>query len=332
MPTLKEDLKELFLGQIASKPSGYYAHIVTLRLTESYPVFRTDEGLNIARVASGRTEQQPVDRITMFMRKQTTPERLRGRELLRHYAGEVMESCSYNEHDAKKKIGPCGQCPDCVTYGFAIGESGAEKAKVFGDTAYSLTGSEISSTLRTFNAPNESGIMYDPESEQTSNRINSTEYALPGLIFPSVTTLRDMPFEFFAYILNNILTTPRYGAITTRTGRVENRVQALVFADGEIMSNLALTQALYDALVAENEWKENELVDIQTVERVLPVVLNNLLAEARVRVHETIMGENLQAFMQAFDAEYGQQIEGLIADLFALSHEYRQRVSGKKGK
>lgn len=325
------ELQSLFPSEIALRPNGFYAHIVALRLTESYPVFRTDEGLNTARVAIGRQNPKPIDRVTMFMRKQTTPERLRGRELLRLYDDGGMSACAYNEHDDKKKIGPCGQCPDCVTYGFAIGNSGAEKAKVFGDTAYSLTGHEISHTLRTFNAPNEGGIMYDPQSSKTSNRINSTEYALPGLVFPSVTTLRDLPFDLFCYVLNNILSTKRYGAITTRTGRVENRVLAIVLADGEIMSNLALTQALYDELIAQNKWTEDDLTDVYAVGSVLPSVLEHLLADARVQIKGVVMGEDLQEFLQDFDRDFTQQFAGRIPALFALSRNYSERRTGKKG-
>lgn len=328
--SILNELAELFPKEIALRPSGFYAHIITLRLTESYPVFRTDEGLNTARVAVGRQWPELIDRVTIFMRKQTTPERLRGRELLRKYdKGQEMQKCTYNEHDAKKKIGPCGQCPDCVTYGFAIGDSGAEKAKVFGDTAYSLTGHDVSHTLRTFNAPNESGVMYDAESKQTSNRINATEYALPGLIFPSVTTLRDLPFEFFEYILNNILSTKRYGAITTRTGRVENHVVGIAIADGEIMSNLALTQALYDALEKEDLWPQDDLVTMDAVYQVLPRILEQLLAESRVQVADFLIRDELSEFLRDFDQEFTQKLDEQIPQLFALARDYRESLTGR---
>jgi CRISPR-associated protein Csc2 len=42
--------------------------------------------------------------------------------------------------------------------------------------------------------------------------------------------------------------TRHYGAQTTRTGRVRNELLGVVFADGEIVSNLRWTQAIYDLI------------------------------------------------------------------------------------
>ena len=42
-----------FPVEVPAKPSGYYAHLVMLRVTESYPLFQTDGELNTARVAAG---------------------------------------------------------------------------------------------------------------------------------------------------------------------------------------------------------------------------------------------------------------------------------------
>ena len=89
MNQLKSDL---FPTQVPPKPSGNYAHIIMLRLTESYPLFQTDGELNTARVSAGAKNGEIITRLTMFKRKQTTPERLTGRELLRKYGFISMES------------------------------------------------------------------------------------------------------------------------------------------------------------------------------------------------------------------------------------------------
>src|SRR5258708_8003315 len=222
--TTLNDLSSLFPSAIPLRPEAHYAHLIVLRTTESYPIFRTDGDLNTARIPAGRTDKSIVDGIAMFMRKQTTAERLRGRELLRG-ASLLPEECKYNEN-------PCGRCPDCVAYGYAIGDGGAEKSKVYSDTAYSLSDHAISHEIRTFNAPGETGTMYDQEAAKTSNRINSTEYVKPGVVFPAVMTLRDLTFPLFCYVLNNLLSTQRYGATTTRTGRVENKVIGIVLGNG----------------------------------------------------------------------------------------------------
>ena len=95
-------------------PGARYAHILVLRTTESYAVFKTDGELNVARVQRGLASPDLVSRVVLFKRKQTTPERLPGRELLRRYGiyEQIGKTCEYNS-------GPCGVCPDFRTRGFS---------------------------------------------------------------------------------------------------------------------------------------------------------------------------------------------------------------------
>ena len=107
-----------------------------MRETESFPVFQTDGSLNVIRVQAGRKDASLISRIVMFKRKQSSPERLTGRELLRYY-GTISDQtgnrfCEYNSRNF------CKSCPDCIHYGFAIGDEGAEKAKVYTDSAFSV--------------------------------------------------------------------------------------------------------------------------------------------------------------------------------------------------
>lgn len=316
---------KFFPEAVPTRPGGHYAHIVTLRVTESYPIFRTDGGLNVARVPVGRSDPTLVDRITMFMRKQTTPERLRGRELLRQYNAPLVDECRYNES-------PCGTCPDCVAYGYAIGDTGAEKAKVFGDSAYSLSAHTVSHEVNTFNAPNEGGIMYDPADNKTSNRINSTEYVKPGVIFPTVTTTRDLTFTMFCYVLNNLISTKRYGATSTRTGRVDNQVIAIIVADGEIMSNLALTQALYDMLQTRKAWPDDDLVSVGVALDAAQEVLPALIRQADVHVRAQLVGSELTTFLDEFRVQVSQQPEQMIGQVVKDAAEYRTRLTAKPDK
>ena len=74
------DRLDVFHQEIPKLPSGKYAHIVMLRETNSFALFQTDGELNICRVSLGRKEQLAGTRIVLFKRKQSTPERLTGRE------------------------------------------------------------------------------------------------------------------------------------------------------------------------------------------------------------------------------------------------------------
>jgi CRISPR-associated protein Csc2 len=239
MKFLKTLDSKFFHDEIPAKPMGKYAHFITIRVTESYPLFQTDGELNKARVSAGIEDKTHISRLAMFKRKQSTPERLTGRELLRNYKIGDWEKCDYNVDFSKTT-------PDCILYGFAIGDSGSEKSKVVVDTAYSITPFDDSHLNFTLNAPFESGTM-SRQGEVTS-RINSQDHILPQVFFPSIVTLKDPTETGFLYVFNNILRTRHYGAQTTRTGRVRNELIGVIFADGEIVSNLRWTQKIYDLM------------------------------------------------------------------------------------
>lgn len=235
---------KFFHSEIPAKPMGKYAHFVTIRITESYPLFQTDGELNKARVRAGIESTEVISRLAMFKRKQSTPERLTGRELLRNYQIGDWEKCDYNVDFSKTT-------PDCILYGFAIGDAGSEKSKVVVDTAYSITPFDDSHLNFTLNAPFENGTM-SRQGEVTS-RINSQDHILPQVFFPSIVTLKDPTESGFLYVFNNILRTRHYGAQTTRTGRVRNELIGVIFADGEIVSNLRWTQKIYDLMSNANQ-------------------------------------------------------------------------------
>jgi CRISPR-associated protein Csc2 len=203
-----------FPAQVPPKPSGYYAHIVMLRVTESYPLFQTDGELNTARVSAGVANSQVITRLTMFKRKQTTPERLVGRELLRHYgliSPEFTDSSDKRTEDEhglpldEYNVRFCQWTPDAIAYGYAIGDSGSERSKVLSDTCYSLTPYDDSHEAFTLNAPYESGTM--SQRGEVTSRINEQDHIVPQVIFPCVLTTRDLTWPLFRYVLNNVLRT-----------------------------------------------------------------------------------------------------------------------------
>ena len=322
-----------FPKEVLPKPSGYYAHIILLRVTESYALFQTDGELNTARVrASAKKEvTDMMTRIEVFKRKQTTPERLTGRELLRHHQFLSTEPsvdrkiikdpngvpiCDYNEAF-------CMTCPDCITYGFAIGDSGSEKSKVITDTAYSLTAYDNSHETRTLNAPYEDGTM--SRQGKVTSRISEQDHVKPGVIFPTVITIRDVTANLFRYILNNVVRTRHYGAQTTRTGTVANHPIGLVQTDREIFSNLKFTQRLYDALQAKQAIHSHEPVDIhialQTSEEILP----DLLQKDGVHRDQVTLGNDLRSLVEEVRSATSEQTKQMLRAAFADSQAYHAR-------
>jgi CRISPR-associated protein Csc2 len=281
MTFLKTIDAKFFHSEIPYKPMGKYVHFLTVRVTESYPLFQTDSELNKARVRAGVTDKTTISRLSMFKRKQSTPERLVGRELLRNYGLMTAEECEYNVSFAMNN-------PDCIIYGFAIGESGSEKSKVVVDTAFSITSFDESHETFTLNAPYENGTM--SRKGEVTSRINQQDHIRPQVFFPSIVTLKDPTEASFLYVFNNILRTRHYGAQTTRTGRVRNELVGVVFADGEITSNLRWTQKIYDLMKTNNTLKSPDPLDEEDVIESAKNAIESLMSEEFI-VHTKFIGE-----------------------------------------
>jgi len=323
--------QDVFHSSIPLIPQGKYVHFVVLRETSSFPLFQTDQELNFARVSAGRTEndksEATISRVVLFKRKQTTPERLTGRELLRRYgltsdeeSGDTARYCEYNSEHF------CKHCPDCIYYGFAIGQEGSERSKVMVDSAFSLSDYDESHQSMTFNAPYEHGTM--SKNGATKSSFGEQDHVLPQVFFPAIITLRDPTEAAFIYVLNNILRTKRYGAQTTRTGSVENHLVAIAFTDGEICSNLKLTQTLYDTLEKDEEgqtkkgpYRSNALV------KDMASALPSLLKEDRVTTHLLVDGENLSALMEEVSelVTHEESLVRVLQHAYAESEEYAAR-------
>jgi CRISPR-associated protein Csc2 len=287
----------VFHSAIPLIPMGKYVHFVILRETSSFPLFQTDQVLNFAQVSAGRTNSDVISRIVIFKRKQTTPERLTGREILRRYdfttdeeSNDKARYCEYNSEHF------CKHCPDCIYYGFAIGQEGSERSKVLVDSAFSLSDYDLSHQSMTFNAPYEHGTM--SKNGTTRSSFGEQDHVIPQIFFPSIITVRDPTEAEFIYVLNNILRTKRYGAQTTRTGTLENHLVAVAFTDGEICSNLKLTQTLYDQLAEEGtgQIKKGPYQASYLIEK-MAIALPDLLKEDRVTTHELLIGESMHALL-----------------------------------
>ncbi|MBD2729041.1 type I-D CRISPR-associated protein Cas7/Csc2 [Nostoc sp. FACHB-892] len=337
MVILKTVESKFFQSEIPYKPMGKYVHFLTIRITESYPLFQTDAELNKARVRAGVKDKTTISRLSMFKRKQSTPERLVGRELLRNYGFMTAEECEYNVNFAMDN-------PDCIIYGFAIGDSGSEKSKVVVDTAFSITAFDESHETFTLNAPYENGTMASKGENgskpgEVTSRINQQDHIRPQVFFPSIVTLKDPTEASFLYVFNNILRTRHYGAQTTRTGRVRNELIGVVFADGEITSNLRWTQAIYDQMKSNNTLNAPDPLDEDDVITAAKNAIEALMADEFI-VHTDFIGDafvslinevktltgsekGIQAILQKADAE---------AKDYAKKHISKKKTAAKAGK
>lgn len=252
-----------FLPAYSNYPRGHYVTLLIARHVESEAIFRTEgsgEPLSKEFVHAGLGGGEPVQRVVISKRKQTAVERRTGRELLRR--NELLFQskdgvCALNRNN------PCEKCLDCMIYGYAAGGGGAQKARVITDDAFSLH--PVSQVLGTkqFNALFDNSTMRDPETGKASSSIGTDEYVRPQTVFLDMETLKDVTADEFRYVLGNILRSSRYGAISSRIGKVRNELPAVVFSDCELFSNLELTQRTYDLLRADGSEPDFPLTPVQ---------------------------------------------------------------------
>jgi CRISPR-associated protein Csc2 len=329
MPILKTVESKFFQTEIPYKPMGKYVHFLTIRITESYPLFQTDAELNKARVRAGVKDKTTISRLSMFKRKQSTPERLVGRELLRNYGLMTAEECEYNVNFAMDN-------PDCIIYGFAIGDSGSEKSKVVVDTAFSITAFDESHETFTLNAPYENGTMASKGENgskpgEVTSRINQQDHIRPQVFFPSIVTLKDPTEASFLYVFNNILRTRHYGAQTTRTGRVRNELIGIVFADGEITSNLRWTQAIYDQMKSNNTLNAPDPLDEDDVITAAKNAIEALMADEFI-VHTDFIGDAFVSLINEVKTLTGSEkgIQAILQKADAEAKDYAKKHISKK--
>lgn len=257
--TVLNNYKEFFVEKYNNYPQGKYVNLVIVRKTESEAIFRTEgsgEPLNREYVKAGNTDNEIIARSVISKRKQTAVERRTGREILRSnnllkYKKKNVESeCTLNTNS------PCEKCPDCMIYGFAVGGGGAQKSRVITEDSFSILPINLITDTKTFNATYDNGTMRSKDEngkELISSSLGSSEYIKPETHYIDIEVLKDVTQDDLLYVLGNILRSTRYGATTSRIGRVHNTLVKIIFSDTEIFSTLELTQNVYDDLKKENK-------------------------------------------------------------------------------
>jgi CRISPR-associated protein Csc2 len=316
-------------------PHGRYVSLIVVRKTESETIFRTEgsgEGLVKETVIAGIQDQRPLRRVVITKRKQTAVERRTGRELLREQkmlkhpkdnrGRELDHECALNTNQ------PCEQCIDCMLYGFAVGGGGAQKARVITDDAFSLAPVSQVTDRRTFNATYDNSTMRSPLDGKASTSINEDEYVRPETHFLDIETLKDVTIGELQYVIGNILRSTRYGAISSRLGRVKNTIAAIVFSDCELFSNLELTQAVYDRLPHDEDQNLPFPLADRDVETAIQQATDHLLARVVSRTPVVVRGQDLDAVRAETVELYRspEQVKALLEEIDAgYSAAARQR-------
>ena len=288
---------DYLLDRYSNFPRGRYVSLLIVRKTESETIFRTEgsgEGLVKETVIAGIQSTKPIRRVVISKRKQTAVERRVGRELLREHnllktvvVNKVEQICSLNTN------APCGKCIDCMLYGYAVGGGGAQKSRVMTEDAYSVGPVAQVTDRRTFNATFDNGTMRNPLTGAASTSINEDEFVVPETHFLDIETLKDVTVGELQYVIGNVLRSSRYGAISSRMGKIRNILAAIVFSDAEIFSNLELTQFVYDRLLRDMDELDFPLAD-EDILAAVDEATDELLKRLVSRTPVVVCGDILQ--------------------------------------
>ncbi len=109
------------------------------------------------------------------------------------------------------------------------------------------------------------------------------------------------------YVLGNILRSDRYGAISSRLGKVKNTIAAIAFSDCELFSNLELTQTVYDLLKPEGADDLPFPLDDTSVCKAVAKAIDKLSANVFSQKPVFLLGDELEAELQGVAALYAEQ-------------------------
>lgn len=302
-------------------PQSRYLTLIVLRKAESEMIFRTEgsgEGLARDSVYAGLEDRDVISRVTISKRKQTAVERRTGRELLRQHDLLFYTAGSKEDENicALNRNKPCAQCADCMIYGYAVGGGGAQKSRVITDDAFSIQSYQTVTAKRTFNALYDNNTMRDPVSGDASASIQEDEYVKPETLFIDMQTLKDLTVDEIRYVLSNVLRSRRYGAISSRLGKMRNTIVGAIFSDCELFSNLELTQCVYDRLSSDGKQfpLDENRVESEVAGAVADLttqVIGNLNPVDNAELTE-IIGEIQQTFTSPIE------VKGLLKSITAL--------------
>jgi CRISPR-associated protein Csc2 len=320
---IKEKMSTGLVEQLINEPSAHYVHILLLRELQSSAIFTTNgQDADIATVGIG-AEDGLVDYspVMMFKRKQTGSDRRKGKELQRNLTG-IKDTMNVNEM--------AQDSPESMLYGSAAGDEAISvTSRVMYDTAYSIRDSSAVVEEKFQNAPG------DQFAKGATTAIREPDFIVPGTVFPCVVTLRDATFDELVFVLGVTKMNKRYGAATSRIGRMENHVLGIYYGMEEGPANLMLSQEAArrlamenGGLIAENLNKVlySSVLDIEKVKGFVKEAFDDEIQALNI----TALGDG--EVKELLDNVTSESLKGALERQKILSSQFFQEVNEEKKK
>ncbi len=256
LKSIAQKLDKGLVKELTNDPGNRFVNILILRELQSNAVFTTNgqDADIVTLTINDDNKTMDYSPAIMFMRKQTGSDRRFGKAMLRTM---LNVNCTMQVNKM------CQKCLECVLYGSAASEDVKETksvtSRVMYDTAFTIRDSSVIIEEKFQNAPG------DNYAKESTTAIREPDFFNPGVMFPCVITLRDATFEELLFVLSITHRNKRYGAVTTRIGRVKNHILGIYAGSEEGPSNLELTTGVIRKLSLENDQSLEDVITSSTL-------------------------------------------------------------------
>ncbi|TRM85694.1 type I-D CRISPR-associated protein Cas7/Csc2, partial [Sulfolobus sp. E3] len=155
----------------------------------------------------------------------------------------MLRPTSAAKKEEEKMGGLCRECPNCMTFGFAVAEEAKYnlKSRVEGDLFIATTPEQKSVVVRTFNAVDDvtKTTFIETEGSRTGSLFRLS-LVRSGTIFVGKVSMKDVTPAEFGVLMLSLATIPRIGGNTTDFGNVKIRIPAVILSPYEVSSGLDL--------------------------------------------------------------------------------------------
>jgi len=324
---IKNKLSTGLVENLINEPSAHYIHVLLLRELQSSAIFTTSgQDADIATVgivADGElVDYSPV---MMFKRKQTGSDRRKGKELQRNLI-DMKDTMNVNEMTQDS--------PESILYGSAAGDEAISvTSRVMYDTAYSIRDSSVVVEEKFQNAPG------DEFAKGATTAIREPDFIIPGTLFPCVITLRDVTFDELVFVLGITKMNKRYGAATSRIGRMGNHILCIYYGMEEGPANLILSQEVSRRMAMENGGltKENlnkvlyaPVLNVDEVKRLVKQAFDDDIQTLNIKSLDDADVEKLLEYIT--DETLEQALENQKTRASEFLKKVNEELKKKKGK
>ena len=310
---ITQKLEKGLVKELTNNPGNRFVNILVLRELQSNAVFTTNgqDADVVTLTVNNGAESMNYSPAIMFMRKQTGSDRRFGKAMLRTL---LNVECTMQVNKM------CQKCLECVLYGSAASEDVKETksvtSRVMYDTAFTIRDSSVIIEEKFQNAPG------DGYAKESTTAIREPDFFNPGVMFPCVITLRDATFAELLFILSITLKNKRYGAVTTRIGRVKNHILGIYAGSEEGPSNLELTTGVIRILSLENDQSLEDVITSTTLN------VDSVLQYTKDVFGEQVKKEHLE-IIGIEESDQNTIIESLTDELMTEVFRKQNETSGE---